>query len=52
VPRAGEPIGDLSENASLNTAAKDYAWVNARQEWGVGTVNFAEAKVHIDAYMQ
>ena len=52
VPRAGEPIGDLSENVSLNTAAKDYAWVNARQVWGVGTVNFAAGKVHIDAYMQ
>ena len=52
VPRAAEPIGDLSENVSLSTAAEDYAWVNARQVWGVGTVNFAVGKVHIDAYMQ
>jgi hypothetical protein len=52
VPRDGEPIGDLSENVSLSTAAKDYDWVNARQVWGVGTVNFAVGKVHIDAYMQ
>ena len=52
VPRAGEPIGDLSENVSLSTAATDYAWVNARQVWGVGTVNFAVGKVHVDAYMQ
>jgi hypothetical protein len=52
VPRAGEPIGDLAENVRLSTAAKAYAWVNARQVWGVGTVNFAAGKVHIDAYMQ
>lgn len=52
VPRAGEPIADLCENVSLSTAATDYAWVNTRQVWGVGTVNFAVGKVHIDAYMQ
>jgi hypothetical protein len=52
VPRAGEPIADLCENVILSTAAEDYAWVNARQVWGVGTVNFAAGKVHIDAYMQ
>jgi hypothetical protein len=51
VPRAGEPIGELSENVSLSTAATDY-WVDALQAWGVGTVNFAAGKVHIDAYMQ
>jgi hypothetical protein len=52
VPRAGEPIGDLSENVRLSTAAEQYAWVNARQVWGVGTVDFGVGKVHIDAYMQ
>ncbi len=52
MPRAAEPIADLCENVSLGTAADDYAWVNARQIWGVGTVNFATGKVHIDAYMQ
>ena len=52
VPRAGEPIADLSENVRLSTAAEDCAWVNTRQVWGVGTVNFAVGKVHIDAYMQ
>ena len=52
VPRAAEPIGDLSENVTLGTAAEDYAWVNARQVWGVGTVNFAVGKVHVEAYMQ
>ena len=52
VPRASEPIADLSENISLITAAENYAWVNMRQVWGIGTVNFAVGKVHIDAYMQ
>lgn len=52
VPRAAEPIADLRENVSLTTAAEHYAWVNRRQVWGVGTVNFVAGKVHIDAYMQ
>ena len=51
-PRAAEPIADLCENVTLTTAAEEYAWVNARQVWGVGTVNLALGKVHIDAYMQ
>jgi hypothetical protein len=51
-PRAAEPIADLWENISLNTPAADYAWVNMRQIWGYGTVNFATGKVHIDGYMQ
>jgi hypothetical protein len=50
--RASEPIADLSENVSLTAAAADYAWVNTRQVWGVGTVNFATGKIHTDAYMQ
>ena len=52
VPRAGEAVADLCENVVLSTAAEDYAWVNARQVWGVGTVDFAAGKVHIEAYMQ
>ena len=52
VPRAAEPVANLCENVSLSTAAADYAWVNTRQVWGVGTVNFTAGKVHIDAYMQ
>jgi hypothetical protein len=52
VPRAAEPIADLSENVSLSTPAEQYAWVNTRQVWGIGTVNFATGKIHIDAYMQ
>jgi len=52
VPRAAEPIADLLENVILSTAATDYAWVNTRQVWGVGTVNFSAGKIHIDAYLQ
>ncbi len=52
MPRAGEPVADLFENVTLSTAAENYAWVNTRQVWGVGTVNFAAGKIHIDAYMQ
>ena len=51
-PRAGEPIADLFENVTLSTSAADYAWVNARQVWGVGTVNFAAGRIHVEAYMQ
>ena len=52
VPRDAEPIADLCENISLGTAAQDYAWVNTRQIWGTGTVNFATSKIHVDTYMQ
>lgn len=50
--RAGEPVADLRENVALTTAAEGYAWVNSRQIWGVGTVNVATGKIHIDAYLQ
>ncbi len=52
VPRPAEPIADLRENVSLTTAAETYGWINKRQVWGIGTVNFAAGKIHIDAYMQ
>ena len=52
MPRADEPIADLSENVCLTPAAEEYAWVNTRQIWGSGTVNFEAGKVHIEAYMQ
>ena len=52
VLRATEPVGDLSENVKLSTAAAEYAWVNTRQVWGCGTVNLATGKIHIDGYMQ
>ena len=52
VVRPGEPIADLCENVTLTTAAAGYAWVNAHQIWGAGSVNLATGKIHIDAYMQ
>ena len=52
VPRAAEPVADLFENVTLSTAAAQYAWVNARQVWGVGTVHFAAGRIHIEAFMQ
>ncbi len=52
LPRPGEPVAELRENISLTTAAAGYAWVNTRQVWGVGTVNLATGKIHIDAYQQ
>lgn len=51
-PRAAEPIADLLENISLSTTAAEYAWVNTRQVWGYGTVNFATGKIHIEGYLQ
>ena len=52
VPRAAEPIANLFENVKLSTASVEYAWVNTRQVWGVGTVNFASGKINVEAYMQ
>ncbi len=52
VPRATEPVADLSENVRLTTAADEYGWVSTRQIWAVGTVDLATGKIHIDAYMQ
>lgn len=52
MPRAAEPVADLVENVTLNTSAEEYTWVNARQVWGIGTVDFATGRIHIDGYMQ
>jgi hypothetical protein len=51
-PRNGEPILDIFGNIRLSTASKEYAWVNERQIWSVGTASLATGKVHIDAFMQ
>lgn len=51
-PRAAEPIADLRENVKLFTAAENYAWINNRQIWGIGTVNFATGKIFVEAYIQ
>ena len=51
-PRGSEPIADLFENVSFTTAADEYQWLNARQVWGVGTIDFGAGKIHIEGYMQ
>ena len=48
----GNPVAELRENVSLTTAAEAYAWVNASQIWGAGTVNLATGKIHINAWLQ
>jgi hypothetical protein len=50
--RSGEPIADLIENLRFTTAVKDYAWVNTRQIWGVGTVNLDARKIRVEAFLQ
>lgn len=52
MPRGGEPVAELLENVTLSTATEAYGWVNTRQVWGVGTVNFAAGKIHVEGYMQ
>ncbi len=51
-PRNGEPILDLFANIRLSTASKEYAWVNARQIWSVGTASMTTGKIRAEAYMQ
>jgi hypothetical protein len=51
-PRTGEPVLDIFANVRLFTASKDYAWVNERQIWGVGTANRATGKVLAEGFMQ
>jgi hypothetical protein len=51
-PRNGEPMLDICANICLSTASKEYAWVNARQIWSVGTASLATGKIHVEAYMQ
>jgi hypothetical protein len=48
----GEKIYECDFDVSLTTAAESDSWVNARQVWSSGTVNFATGKIHIDGYMQ
>jgi hypothetical protein len=51
-PRNGEPILDIFGNIRLSTASKEYAWVNERQIWSVGTASLATGKIHIEAFLQ
>ena len=51
-PRNGEPILDIFGNIRFSTASKEYAWVNERQIWSVGTASLAAGKIHIEAFKQ
>jgi len=52
VVHKSEPVADLFENVTLSTTAPDYTWVNVRQIWSVGTVNFSTGKIVLAAYAQ
>jgi hypothetical protein len=51
-PRNGEAALDISANIFLSTASMEYAWVNARQIWSVGTVSMTTWKIYAEAYLQ
>jgi hypothetical protein len=51
-PRSDGPMLDIFANIRLSTATKEYAWVNARQIWAVGTSSLATGKMQVEAYMQ
>ncbi len=51
-PRKGEPALDIFANIRLSTASKEYAWVNERQIWSVGTASMTTGKIYAEAYMQ
>jgi hypothetical protein len=51
-PRTGEPMIDIFANVRLSTASEEYAWVNERQIWSVGTGDLATGKIRVTAHMQ
>ena len=51
-PRKDEPALDIFANIRLSTASKEYAWVNERQIWSVGTASMTTGKICAEAYMQ
>lgn len=51
-PRTTSPMADIFENITLLTAAAPYDWVNTRQIWAIGTVDFAAGKIVLTGYMQ
>ena len=50
--RPGEQVLDIFAIVRLSTASKEYAWVNERQIWGVGTTSLATGKVLAEGFMQ
>jgi hypothetical protein len=51
-PRPGEPVLDIFADVRLSKASKEYAWVNERQIWGVGTASLATRTVLAEGFMQ
>ena len=50
--RPGEQVLDIFANVRLSTAAQDYAWVNERQIWSIGTASLATGKILAEGFMQ
>jgi len=50
--RNGEPVIDIFANIRLTTASTEYAWVNERQIWSVGTGDLATGRIRVTAYRQ
>jgi len=50
--RKGDPILDIFGNIRLHAASKEYAWVNERQIWSVGTASLSPGKIRVKAFMQ
>jgi hypothetical protein len=50
--RKDEPILDIFGSIGLSTASKDYAWVNERQIWSVGTATLTPGKLRVKAFRQ
>jgi hypothetical protein len=44
-------VFSLRENVQLTTASGGYAWVNALQIWGVGSVDLGTGKINIKGYL-
>jgi len=51
-PRNGEAVLDIFANIRLSTASREYAWVNERQIWSVGTASLATGRIHVVAFRQ
>ena len=43
-------VADLRVNMTLFASAKDYAWVNQLQVWGIGTLDLAKQVIEVAAY--
>lgn len=49
-PQEGTTVWQLRENVSFITASETYAWLNALQGWGQGTVDPGRGEIRVKAY--